>query len=138
MLFGYSFLRLCFYMEKSEMTKSRNETFDPLKSYVIGFVLSVLLTIVAYIVATGDSGSRGILVAIIMTLAVIQLLIQLVFFLHLGDERKPRLNLTTFVFAVIVLVTIVFGTLWIMDHLNYHMLSDDVDRHIMEEEAIYR
>jgi cytochrome o ubiquinol oxidase operon protein cyoD len=44
-----------------------------------------------------------------------------VFFLHLGRESKPRWNLNALLFAVLVVVIIVFGSLWIMHNLNYHM-----------------
>jgi cytochrome o ubiquinol oxidase operon protein cyoD len=110
---------------------------NPLKSYVTGFVMSIALTLVAYFAVVDDNLSRSVIIGLIMTLAVAQLVVQLVFFLHLGEEKKPRFNLTTFVFALIVLITIVFGSLWIMNNLDYHV-APDIDHQIMEEEAIYR
>jgi cytochrome o ubiquinol oxidase operon protein cyoD len=61
------------------------------------------------------------LLAVVVGLAVAQLLVQLVFFLHLGREPKPRQNLVVFLFMLLVIGILVIGSLWIMHNLNYHM-----------------
>ena len=58
------------------------------------------------------------LVGALAALAVAQLMVQLVFFLHLGTESKPRWNLTVVLFALMVVVILVFGSLWIMKNIN--------------------
>ena len=65
--------------------------------------------------------SGGLLISALAVFAVLQLLTQLIFFLHLGDERKPRLQGMALVFMVLVVGIVVIGSLWIMEHLNYHM-----------------
>jgi cytochrome o ubiquinol oxidase operon protein cyoD len=64
------------------------------------------------------------LVAVIVGLAIIQLFVQLFFFLHLGEESKPRWNLMVLLFAAMVVIIVVFGSLWIMNNLNYNMMPD--------------
>ena len=59
----------------------------------------------------------------LLSLATLQLVAQLVFFQHLGRERKPRWNLIVFGFMLGVLAILVFGSLWIMKNLNYHHIS---------------
>jgi len=95
--------------------------------YVTGFVLSLALTLVAYLLVSRHESSHhlaiphGLLIGLVTGLAVTQLLVQLIFFLHMDNESKPRWNLTVLLFAVLVLVIVVFGSLWIMNNLDYHM-----------------
>src|SRR5687767_10328148 len=91
-------------------------------SYVIGFVVSVVLTLTAYFAAVGRLMPVRMTVAIITGLALVQLAVQLRLFLHLGQEAKPRWNLVAFGFMVLVVAILVGGSLWIMNNLNYHMM----------------
>jgi cytochrome o ubiquinol oxidase operon protein cyoD len=100
-----------------------------LATYIGGFLLSLLLTFVAYFlvqrhVASHHTAiSHGVLVFMIISLAIIQLFVQLTFFLHVDSEPRPRWKLTALLFAGLVLLIVVFGSLWIMNNLNYHMES---------------
>jgi cytochrome o ubiquinol oxidase operon protein cyoD len=96
-------------------------------SYISGFILSVLLTITAYLAVTHHSGASKGLVALLLALAVIQLAVQLVFFLHLGRESKPRWKSMAFGFMLLVVLIVVLGSLWIMYHLNYHMMMSPTE-----------
>lgn len=116
-----------------------------LLSYISGFVLSVMLTLTVYFLVTNHvaSGhatySHGIMILAILGLAFVQLVVQLVFFLHLGAESKPRWNLAVFMFMLVILVVIVGGSLWIMNNLNYNMKSPlETNASIMMDEGIRR
>ncbi|MNH18281.1 Cytochrome bo(3) ubiquinol oxidase subunit 4 [compost metagenome] len=89
--------------------------------YVAGFVLAVVLTLAAYVVVMEQLFEQYVAVYILVGLALVQFAVQLVFFLHLGQERKPRWNMAVFFFTLLVLVVIVLGSLWIMYNLNYSM-----------------
>lgn len=89
--------------------------------YISGFVGALATTIVAFVLVSGHILTGGWLIAALMGLAVIQLGVQLVFFLHLGDEARPRWQLTAFLFTAVMVLVIVIGSLWIMYHLNYNM-----------------
>ena len=90
--------------------------------YVGGFVSALVLTFAAYWLVTSKAVEGGWLIALLMGLAVVQLIVQLVFFLHVGNEARPRWNLTALIFMLIMLVVIVAGSLWIMNNLNYNMM----------------
>lgn len=110
-----------------------------LTSYVIGLIFSIILTVEAYLMVVNNILDGAVLIATITALAIIQLLIQLVFFLHLGDEPKPRWNLRVLWFAILVVIIVVFGSLWIMTHLSYNhatMSPEQINTHIEDEEAI--
>ena len=83
-----------------------------LREYVLAFVASIVLTLGAYFIS-------GVAV---VGLGILQALIQLVVFFHLGREERPRWNLITFAFMGVVLLVIVFGSLWIMYNLDYRMM----------------
>ncbi len=91
-----------------------------LTSYFIGFVLSLALTVVAYTFVVNKSFRTLPMIALVVILALVQLTVQLVFFLHLDKGSKPRWNLVVFVFMLMVVFIIVFGSLWIMYNLDYH------------------
>lgn len=90
--------------------------------YITGFVLSIILTLLAYWAVESQAYSPAFVVSIIIGLAVIQLFVQLFFFLHLGEEMRPRWRLVTLGFGVLVVGIVVLGSLWIMNNLNYNMM----------------
>ncbi len=110
-----------------------------MRQYVIGFLLSIYLTVTAYLMVTHHLFGGWALVAAIVSLALIQLVVQLVFFLHLGRESKPRWNLLIFLFMLMVVIIVVFGTLWIMANLSYHhhhsMSPGDTTNFIIKDEG---
>lgn len=90
-------------------------------SLTTGFVLAVCLTLAAYFVVANHWLYGVWAVVAVVALAIVQLLVQLIFFLHLGREGKPRWNLAAFFFMLIFLFIIIAGSLWIMYNLNYNM-----------------
>jgi cytochrome o ubiquinol oxidase operon protein cyoD len=106
-------------------------------SYTFGFVLSVVLTIVPYYLVT-HSLQRGWALAITLLLfAIAQLTVQLFMFLHMGNESRPRWHMQSFIFAVIVVLILVVGSIWIMQNLNYRMtpMSHNTDKYIINDEG---
>jgi cytochrome o ubiquinol oxidase operon protein cyoD len=101
-----------------------NETKTDLKPYLWGFFLSVALTLISYILVDRHLLSTPLLVAAIVILGAIQTVVQLVLFLHLGQEKKPHWNLMTFFFMFVVTVVIVAGSLWIMYSLEYTLMPN--------------
>lgn len=93
------------------------------KSYIIGFILSILLTILPYAIVVHHLLVGDALVISIVVLGIIQLLVQLIFFLHLSSHPSQRWNAITFAFTVLILVILVCGTLWIMWNMNYNMME---------------
>ena len=104
--------------------------------YVIGFVLSLVLSVAAYLLVKQQLGHGTPLLIMVSILAVTQLVVQLVCFFHLGREPKPYLNTTSFLFMILVVGTIGIGSIWIMHNLNYRMMPMEVETHIQDEENI--
>jgi len=116
-------------MDLSSLKLRKARTDSPgLVSYVSGFAISIALTLAAYFLVVQYAGSggavldRSTLIFAIVALAIVQLAVQLIFFLHLGKDSKPHWNLIVFAYAALLIVAIVAGSLWVMYHLNYNMM----------------
>lgn len=93
-----------------------------LRTYVLGFVSCLVLTVAAYVAATAHGLANGAAIIVITLLALVQLVIQLRGFLHLGVELKPRWKLAVFGLMLLIVIILVAGSWWIMQNLNYRMM----------------
>ncbi|ASG68705.1 cytochrome o ubiquinol oxidase subunit IV [Francisella halioticida] len=91
------------------------------KSYITGFVLSVITTTIAFVLVGFSLLPPIALCVAVAILAIVQLFIQLVYFLHLSTDSKALWNLVSAIFAAIIVVIVVAGTMWIMFDL-YDMM----------------
>jgi cytochrome o ubiquinol oxidase operon protein cyoD len=93
-------------------------------SYITGFISSVLLTLAAFFLfqlhlATHHAFPTHVeLRVLFVILAVTQMLVQLVCFLHVGRRQNNHYNSVALGFALFVVFVIVGGSLWIMANLN--------------------
>lgn len=92
------------------------------KGYTIGFVLSLLLTALAFWIVKYDVVPHGMVLPGIVVLAVLQLLVQLVFFLHMGTAADQRDNLAIFIFTSVIIAIVVCGSLWVLHNMNANMM----------------
>ncbi|MDQ8935416.1 cytochrome o ubiquinol oxidase subunit IV [Acinetobacter rudis] len=93
------------------------------KQYSIGFIVSVLLTIVPfYMVMHADNFSRGSIVATIAITAIAQVLVQLVFFLHMNSSSEQRWNVIAFIYTIMTIAVLLIGSVWIMNYLHSNMM----------------
>lgn len=91
----------------------------------VAFISSLILTIVAFwIIVQPDFFHLRVRGAIfcILVLAILQFIIQSLFFLNLWNEKRPRWNLIIFATTISIIITIVVGTIWIMNELNQRMM----------------
>ncbi|HJS09874.1 cytochrome o ubiquinol oxidase subunit IV [Sphingopyxis sp.] len=93
-----------------------------MRDYIIGFVLSVMLTAIPFWLVMTLPLSAGTTGAIIMGFAVVQIVVHMVFFLHMTPKAEGGWSLTSLIFTVIVVVIMLAGSLWVMHHLNTNMM----------------
>ena len=93
-----------------------------MRDYVIGFLLSVILTAVPFWLVMTMPLSPGATGAIIMGFAVVQIVVHMIFFLHMTPKAEGGWSLTSLVFTIIVVVIMLAGSLWVMHHLNTNMM----------------
>lgn len=94
-----------------------------LKTYLIGFTLCILLTLIPFALVAKHMLSDFSLYITITIFALVQLYVQVVFFLRLNTSSKGLWNLGSFLFTILVILIVVFGSLWIMYNLNYNMMN---------------
>jgi cytochrome o ubiquinol oxidase operon protein cyoD len=100
------------------LKETKKEYHGSLIAYFIGFILSLILTGLSFLLVAFEVLPPQVLMYTIVGLALFQALIQMIFFLHLGQEDHPQWETMIFYFMVLVLAIIVLGTLWIMYDLN--------------------
>jgi cytochrome o ubiquinol oxidase subunit IV len=93
-----------------------------LESYVTGFILSLVLTVLSFGAIMTGVLPRELMLPTITLLAVVQLLVQLLFFLHLGTAPDQRNNTVIFLLTTLLIATVVGGSLWVMHNANVNMM----------------
>lgn len=92
------------------------------KSYVTGFILSVVLTVIPFGLVMNQAMTGEVLIAVIWGLAIIQIFVQLVYFLHMNRKSDGGWNMVAFLFTLVIILILVIGSLWIMYHLNHNVM----------------
>ena len=92
------------------------------KSYLIGFILSVILTAIPFGLTMAHALPAHSLVPVLVAVGVVQILVHLYFFLHMNTSSSQVWNNAAFVFTVIVVGILIVGSLWVMYHLNANMM----------------
>ena len=92
------------------------------KSYLTGFVLSVILTAIPFALVMSGTLSSSAILAGIFSAGIVQILVHLHYFLHLDTSSGERWNVLAMIFTILIMVLFVGGTLWIMFNLNYRMM----------------
>lgn len=93
------------------------------KGYLIGFALSVLLTAVPFAAVMIDGVATPRLAAVIaMSFAIVQILVHMIFFLHMNTRAEEGWTMMALIFTVIIVVIVLTGSLWVMYNMNANMM----------------
>jgi cytochrome o ubiquinol oxidase operon protein cyoD len=90
--------------------------------YTIGLGLAVLLTIGSFWIKSSSLIWAPAIPAGLITLAMAQMGVHLVFFLHITSGPDNTNNVLALAFGVLIVGLIIFGSIWIMGHLNHNMM----------------
>jgi cytochrome o ubiquinol oxidase operon protein cyoD len=93
--------------------------------YLIGLGLAVLLTATSFFVAGTDLVWQPSIPVALIVLAIAQMGVHLVFFLHITTEPDNTNNVLALAFGVLIVFLVIGGSLWIMAHLNHNMMPMD-------------
>ncbi|WP_116813414.1 cytochrome o ubiquinol oxidase subunit IV [Steroidobacter cummioxidans] len=100
-----------------------SEPHGTLKEYVTGFILSVILTAIPFYLVMGDvSLSKTTIAFVIMAFAAVQMVVHMVYFLHMTPKSEDGWTLTSLVFTLILVVITLAGSLWVMYHMDTNMM----------------
>lgn len=93
------------------------------RSYVIGFVLSVVLTAIPFALVMGDVIADTRLSALVlMGFAVVQMVVHMVYFLHMNRTSEEGWLFSSLLFSLVLVLILLSGSLWVMHHLNTNMM----------------
>ena len=100
-----------------------SEVADGVRAYRVGFGLAVLLTCVSFFVAGTSLVWQPSIPVALFVLAVAQMGVHLVFFLHINTGADAINNVMALAFGVLIVILLIGGSLWIMSHLNHDMMD---------------
>lgn len=101
--------------------------------YGIGFLASIALTVVAYLLVVQRVGTQWGIAWALIILALVQFAVQLFFFLHLGEEKGPRWKLLVLLFMLLIVLILALGSLWIMANLNDRMTPGQINQYMQDQ-----
>jgi cytochrome o ubiquinol oxidase subunit IV len=93
-----------------------------LKSYLTGFVLSLILTAIPFALVMSGAWSSSAALTGIFSAGLVQILVHLHYFLHLDTSSAARWNVLALIFTLLIMALFVGGTLWIMASLYHRMM----------------
>jgi cytochrome o ubiquinol oxidase operon protein cyoD len=103
-------------------TTRAGEEHGSARSYNVGFLLSAILTVIPFMLVMHPTLSRPLTLLSLVAFAVAQLIVQLVFFLHMNRSSEGGWNLISFVFTLVILFIVVALSVWIIWSMHYHMM----------------
>ncbi len=92
------------------------------QGYLVGYVASALLTLGSFVAVQTSALTPSSVTAAVTVLAIAQMLVHLIFFLHINTSPNQRTNILAFAVTMFIVIVIVAGSLWIMTHLESNMM----------------
>ena len=89
---------------------------------MIGFLLSVVLTAIPFWLVMTEALAPQTTGLVITAFAVVQIIVHMVFFLHMNHKSEGGWNMLALIFTIVVVVIAVAGSVWVMYHLNTNMM----------------
>ncbi len=99
-----------------------------LKSYLTGFVLSIILTAIPFWLVMGEVfDSKVVTVSLIMVLGAVQIVVHMIYFLHMNTRSEGGWTIMALIFTLVIVFIALSGSLWVMHHLNANMMPMSPD-----------
>ncbi|MFI8482883.1 cytochrome o ubiquinol oxidase subunit IV [Pseudomonas sp. NPDC078700] len=109
-------------MSHAQAHSHAGESHGSVRSYAIGFILSVILTVIPFAMVMSGHFSRNTALTAMVVLGVVQVLVHLVCFLHMNTSSEGRWNLLAFLFTILIIVMLVGLAIWIMVNADQLMM----------------
>ena len=98
------------------------EIAEGIRGYLVGLGLSVLATVVAFFLSGTSLVWQPSIPAALIVLAIAQMGVHIVFFLHITTRPDSINNVMALVFGIFIVFVLIVGSVWIMTHLNHNMI----------------
>lgn len=94
-----------------------------LKTYAIGFILSVVLTAIPFwLVMTKAFTSSSTAGMVLLGFAAVQIVVHMIYFLHMNSKSQGGWSMLALIFTIMLVVITLAGSIWVMYHMNHNMM----------------
>ena len=94
-----------------------------LRGYLTGFVLAAILTIIPFWLVMGRPlDSTTLTIIIVLGLAAVQIVVHMIYFLHLDTRSEQGWNMLAFIFTIVLVVIVLGASIWVMYNENANMM----------------
>lgn len=100
----------------------QSQAHGSMRDYVVGFVASVVLTAIPFLLVMTGTFSTGVTAGIIVGFAAVQMIVHMVYFLHMNGKAEGGWTMMALLFTLILVAIMLTGSLWVMYHLNANMM----------------
>lgn len=94
-----------------------------IKHYCIGFILSLIFTIIPFYIIQHNCFEQQTSYIIVIFCAITQIYIHLIYFLHLNQISNQMWNIISLIFTTFIVLILITGSIWIMTHLHHNLMS---------------
>ena len=94
------------------------------KDYTIGFILSVILTAIPFWLVMTHQLAPGTTKFVILGFAAVQVVVHMVYFLHMNSKSEGGWNMMALILTAILLFIVLTGSVWVMYHMNANMMPN--------------
>ncbi|MFP3678562.1 MULTISPECIES: cytochrome o ubiquinol oxidase subunit IV [Pseudomonas] len=109
--------------KQSPIHSSAGTSHGSSRSYMVGFIISVLLTVVPFALVMYPTLPRSLTAWTVVVLGAIQIVVHLKYFLHLDTAAEQRWNFIALIFSAVIIILLVGLSLWIMNSIHHNMLA---------------
>lgn len=96
------------------------------QSYMTGFVLSVILTVIPFWLVMGNVLDNSLVTSlVILALGGVQMVVHVIYFLHMNTKSEGGWTFMALIFTITLVVIMLAGSVWVMYHLNHNMMPMD-------------
>lgn len=108
------------------------------RTYVLGFIGSIALTLSAYAISVYHLVSTDVLIPLVLVLACMQFMTQVLGFLHVSGAPSSRNRLIALLYCALMVIVLVIGSMWIMSSLGARMVPDDaqMEQYMQRQQGI--
>ena len=94
-----------------------------LRGYLTGFVLAAILTIIPFWLVMGRPlDSTTLTILLVLGLAAVQIVVHMIYFLHLDTRSEQGWNMLAFIFTIVLVVIVLGASIWVMYNENANMM----------------
>ena len=106
----------------NHVSAAQHQDHGSAKQYVIGFIISIVLTVIPFFMVMNGGFAKGLTVAVLVITMIAQVWVQLVWFLHMKREDSQKWQVMSFWYTFLTIAILFIGSVWILSELHTFMM----------------